>query len=66
MTNTHLLQRLAWASGVAMLLSFVATPGQAADKPILIGATSSETGPFAADAEYNLNCMKLAVEDANA
>lgn len=66
MTNTHLLHRLAWASGVAMLLSFMATPGQAADKPILIGATSSETGPFAADAEYNLNGMKLGIEEANA
>jgi len=51
---------------MAMLLSFVVTPGQAADKPILIGATSSETGPFAADAEYNLNGMKLGIEEANA
>src|SRR6185437_10157479 len=55
-----------WASGMIMLSSFVATSGQAADKPILIGATSSETGPFAADAEYNLNGMKLAVEEVNA
>src|SRR5690348_2045749 len=65
-TNTHLLHRLALASGVIMLFSLATTPGQAADKPILIGATSSETGPFAADAEYNLNGMKLAIEEANA
>jgi branched-chain amino acid transport system substrate-binding protein len=66
MTSTNLLRRLATASGAAVLLSLAAMTGQAADKPILIGATSSETGPLAADAEYNLNGMKLAVEEVNA
>lgn len=66
MTNTHLLQRLALASGMIMLFSLAATPGRAADAPIVIGATSSETGAFAADAEYNLNGMKLAIEEENA
>ena len=37
----------------------------AAQGPIVIGATSSQTGAFAVDADYNLNGMKLAVAEAN-
>jgi branched-chain amino acid transport system substrate-binding protein len=43
-----------------------ATPASAAGPAIVIGATSSETGPFAADADYNLNGMKLGVAEVNA
>ena len=47
---------------------FVAFAGVtlAAGAPIVIGATSSQTGAFAVDADYNLNGMKLAVAEANA
>ncbi len=38
----------------------------AAGGPIVVGATSSQTGAFAVDADYNLNGMKLAVAEANA
>ncbi len=51
---------------VAGLLFASGGPARAAGEPIVIGATSSQTGPFAVDADYNLNGMKLAVSEANA
>jgi len=51
---------------VAGLLFTPARTVKAAGSPIVIGATSSQTGAFADDADYNLNGMKLAVLEANA
>lgn len=60
------LRRLAVFSAAAALVVACAGGAQAAGAPIVIGATSSETGPFAVDANYNLNGMKLGVAQANA
>ena len=59
-------RRLALVLAVAGLLFASGGPAQAAGEPIVIGATSSQTGAFAVDADYNLNGMKLAIDEANA
>jgi branched-chain amino acid transport system substrate-binding protein len=54
-------------SSIAVLAGFGGMPAESlAASPIVIGATSSQTGPFAADADENLMGMKLAVKEANA
>jgi branched-chain amino acid transport system substrate-binding protein len=47
------------------LLSTGPTGVRAGDRPILIGATASETGALAVDATYHLRGEELAVEDIN-
>lgn len=58
--------RLALLSAAVALLVTGGAAARAAGAPIVVGATSSETGPFAVDADYNLNGMKLGVAQANA
>ena len=50
---------------VAGLLFTPARTVNAAGSPIVIGATSSQTGAFAVDADYNLHGMQLAIAEAN-
>lgn len=51
---------------IAASILFAATTANAADKPIVIGASISQTGPLAVDASYHLRGIQLAVADANA
>lgn len=58
---------LALLPSIAVLAGLGGMPAASlAASPIVIGATSSQTGPFAADADENLMGMKLAVDEANA
>jgi branched-chain amino acid transport system substrate-binding protein len=49
-----------------MMLSSAPSQIRAADQPIRIGATASETGALAVDATYHLRGEQLAVDDVNA
>ncbi|HUI96014.1 MAG TPA: amino acid ABC transporter substrate-binding protein [Xanthobacteraceae bacterium] len=66
----HHLSHRAWpraglfGAGALTALCLAPAPGRAAD--IVIGATASETGAFAVDANYHLKGEELAVDDANA
>lgn len=60
------LGRASLFSATIALLVTIGGGAQATGAPIVIGATSSETGPFAVDADYNLNGLKLGVAQANA
>ena len=70
MNQNTFTRRALWSGAlffaVAGLLFTPVRTVKAAGSPIVIGATSSETGAFAVDADYNLNGMKLAVAEANA
>lgn len=50
---------------IAAVFLFAASAAQA-EKPIVIGASISETGPLAVDAAYHLRGIQLGVADANA
>src|SRR5215469_12832921 len=57
-----------WAMPIVAAIILLSTgPAQirAAGRPILIGATASETGALAVDATYHLRGEQLAVEDIN-
>lgn len=54
-----------FALSAAVMLGGTAQPAWAAKKPIVIGATISETGAFAEDAGYQIKGMEVAVHDAN-
>jgi branched-chain amino acid transport system substrate-binding protein len=64
--SRSLVQRALLLSVGALLAMSVMRVANAADSPIVIGATSSETGAFSADADENLKGMKLAIKQANA
>jgi branched-chain amino acid transport system substrate-binding protein len=51
---------------IAASLLFAASTARADEKPIVIGASVSETGPLAVDAGYHLRGLQLGVADANA
>ncbi len=66
MTILHRVGRKALLPVAAALLGMAALPAQSfAAAPILIGATSSDTGPLSADATENLMGMKLGIKEAN-
>ncbi|HEX7386569.1 MAG TPA: amino acid ABC transporter substrate-binding protein [Castellaniella sp.] len=54
-----------WPVAAALVGLAVAPVPSMAASPIIIGATSSDTGPLSADATENLMGMKLAVQQAN-
>lgn len=51
---------------VAAAVGLLAMPAAGADKPIVIGASASITGPLAVDASYHLRGLQLGIADANA
>jgi branched-chain amino acid transport system substrate-binding protein len=51
---------------VAAAVGLLALPAAGADKPIVIGASVSVTGPLAVDASYHLRGLQLGVAEANA
>jgi branched-chain amino acid transport system substrate-binding protein len=60
-------KRRALLLSIGALFAISSIPvGVASAASILIGATSSKTGPFAAEADENLNGEMLAVQEANA
>jgi branched-chain amino acid transport system substrate-binding protein len=54
-----------FASLITASLLFVSAAAYAA-KPIVIGASISETGPYAVDASYHLKGIEVGIADANA
>ena len=54
------------ATGMAIAVALSAGGATAAEAPIVIGASVSETGPLAVDAGYHLRGLQLGVADANA
>ena len=52
------------AVGAALILACAST-AYAAEGPIVVGATTSETGPLTVDANYQLRGMQLAVDEIN-
>jgi branched-chain amino acid transport system substrate-binding protein len=61
------MRSIKWGLGAALAAAALALAGSvsAAEGPIVIGATISETGPFAVDAGYQMRGLELAIDDVN-
>ncbi len=61
------MRSVKWAVGAVLAVAAIALAGslRAAEGPIVIGATISETGPLTVDASYQVRGMELAVDQAN-
>ncbi|HZB90488.1 MAG TPA: amino acid ABC transporter substrate-binding protein [Stellaceae bacterium] len=67
MGKTSLKARYTCGAALGLVAALLAAPAaSAADGPIVIGASASETGALAVDAAYHLHGLELGVAEANA